>query len=97
MVPHGEHALLGMTRELAAQPLLLRGAGLVVDWLIGPGVEDDHEPGAERVAVVALGGIARGGAEVPVVARGARRVVIVVAGNWTGARLLPSPCRGVAV
>ena len=54
-------------------------------------------PVAEVVAVVAARGIPRRGAEVAEVARGTRRLVVVVPGDRERARLVPAPARVVAL
>ena len=56
--------VVGMGGEVAAQPLLLRGAGAAAADLGAVGVEGDQVPGADVEAVVALCHLAGGGPEV---------------------------------
>ena len=78
--------------EVSPEPLLLRRARAHRDVA----VERHDVPGAEIVAVVSLGGIARRGPEVGEVVRGGRaRVVLVVAERGARARVVPPPARVV--
>src|SRR5207249_9447115 len=82
-----------MRGEVSPEPLLLSRARVHRDVA----VERHDVPGAEIVAVVSLGGIARRGPEVGEVVRGGRaRVILVVAKRGRRARLVPAPARGVA-
>src|SRR5207244_4920079 len=64
----------------------------------GVAVEDDDVPGAEIVAVIALGGVSRGGTEVAEIpGRRGARVVVVVPRPRIRARLVAAPARVVAV
>src|SRR5881396_295031 len=83
-----------MRGEVSAEPLLLGRARAHGDVT----VERHDVPGAEIIAVVSLGGIARRGPEVGEVVRGSRaRVILVVAERGRRARLVPAPARVVAV
>src|SRR6266571_6728844 len=80
LVPIRESAPRRMGGEIGAQPPHLRGARRYVELA----VERDDVPGAQVVAVVAQAGRARQGSEVVEVAAGARRFVVVVAGDRAG-------------
>ena len=95
MVPVGERARRRVCREVGAQPLLLRRAGHAAARLGAVAVERDEVPGAQVVAVVARAGLAGGGAEVAEVARCARRVVVMVAGDRIRVERLRAPRRRV--
>src|SRR3989442_5456478 len=83
-----------MRSEVSPEPLLLRRTSDQGDVI----VERHDVPGAEIVAVVSLGGIARRGPEVREVVGGSRaRVILVVAERGSRARLVPAPARVVAV
>src|SRR5205807_6786167 len=93
VVPVGQGARPRVRGQIRLEPLLLRRSRPHRDVR----VQGDDVPGAEVVAVVALGGVAGGGAEVAVVARGAGGVVVVVARHRAGARFEPAPGGRVAV
>src|SRR2546426_12787540 len=93
MVPVGDRAPLCARGEIGPQPRFLRRAGAHVDVA----VQRNDVPGAEIVAVVAQPGRPGLRPEVAEVTRGARRVMVVVAGRGAGARLVPAPRRGVAL
>ena len=96
-VPHGEDALLRGRGEIGLEPRLLRRAERRRDVAV-VAVEDDDVPGAEIVAVIALGGVSRGGTEVAEIpGRRGARVVIVVPRPRIRARLVAAPARVVAV
>src|SRR5689334_6285484 len=67
MMPVGQGAAGGMGGEIGTQPALLRRPRLTTDFGAVT-IEDDDMPGSQVVAVVALGGITGGGAEVAEVA-----------------------------
>ena len=83
--------------EVGAQPRLLRRARGGGD--VGAvAVQHDDVPGARVEAVVTLGRVTRGGAEIAEVAGSrAARVVLVIAEHRCRTGLLPSPRRVVAV
>src|SRR5205807_8008482 len=93
VVPVRQGTRLRRGGEVRSQPLLLRRAGAHVDGA----VEHDHVPRPEVVAVIAFGGIARGRPEVAEVARGARGLILLVAGRGSGARPVPPPRRPVTL
>src|SRR5947207_15294157 len=82
-----------MCCQIRAQPLLLGRAGLTATYEAAIAIDHNDMPGAQIVAVEALGRIASGGPKIGEVARRARRLVLVIAGCWAGARLMPAPCR----
>src|SRR5205085_4576139 len=97
VVPQREHALLGGGREVGLEPGLLRRAGGCRDEA-RVAVQHDDVPGAQVVAVVSLGRVSRGGAEVAEVpGRRGARVVVVIADHGVGARLVAAPARIVTV
>src|SRR3989304_929111 len=96
-VPVGEDVFQLVSREVLPQPGLLGGAGIAAADLGAFAVEGDEVPGPKVVAVVALAGVASGGAEVIEVAGGTKGVVIVVAGHRARTVLAGAPGRGIAV
>src|SRR5688500_4835726 len=93
MVPDGRHAAGVALGEIRGQPLVLRRAlarGHVA-------VQRHHVPGSELEAVVPEPGRPGIVAEVREIRRGTWRLVIVVAGRGTRARLVTPPGRVVAV
>ena len=81
--------------KIRPEPLLLRRARAAAADGRAVRVERDQVPAAEIEAVVALRRIARCGAEVLVVARRSRGLVLVVPGRRTGDPLHASPGRVV--
>src|SRR5207244_2791212 len=77
MVPVGEYAGGRMRRQVGAQPLLLWGSYLTADKRTIT-IEDDNVPRAEVIAVITLGRVPGGGAEIIEVALGARRIIFMV-------------------
>src|SRR5882724_7968769 len=92
-MPVGERALRGGGGQVRLEPQLLRRTRRHG----GRAVQRDDVPGAQVVAVVALGRIARGRAEVAVVARRAGGGVLSIARHGEGPPLLPPPGRVVAI
>ena len=86
-MPHCNRALLRARREVRAQPLLLRRAGVHRHVV----VDHDDVPLAQIVAVVALRRVTRRCAEVAEVPGGTRRVVLVVADRRPGAGFVSPP------
>src|SRR2546422_9228636 len=91
-MPVGERALRGGGGQVRLEPQLLRRARRHG----GRAVQRDDVPGAQGVAVVALGRVARGRAEVAVVARRTGGGGLAIAPPRGGARPLPTPPRVVA-
>src|SRR2546426_5636357 len=96
-VEQRQHAFLGGRGQIGLEPLLLSRADAGGDVRI-VAVQYDDVPGAEVVAVVALGGVAGLRSPVPEVPRrGRARVVVAVAGHGGGAGLVTPPARREAV
>jgi hypothetical protein len=91
VVEVGQSARLGVSRQVLLEPADHRRVRPVAAHLLAHGVQRDDVPGPEIVGVVALQRVARGGAEVAEVTRGASRLVLVVAHSGQGARLVASP------
>ena len=87
MMPEDQRALRAVRRQIAAQPALLRRAGLGIDIA----VQGDNVPGADARAVVALAGLTRRGAEIGVIGFSFRRHVFVIARHGQDARLQFAP------
>ena len=92
-VPVGECALRRVGAQVRLEPQLLRRARRRGDRA----VQRDDVPRAQVVAVITLGRIAGGGAEVAIIARRAGGGVLRVARHGVGAGLLPPPRRAVTV
>src|SRR5690242_5450786 len=86
-----DDALLGVGGEIGLEPELLSGAyGGRHEAVVA--VQDDDVPGAEVLAVVALGRITRLRSPIPEVrGGGGARVVVLVARHWKRTCLLRSP------
>src|SRR3989442_566399 len=96
-VEQRQYALLRGRREVRFEPCLLGRADACGD-VSTVAVQHDDVPGAQVVAVVALGGIAGLRSPVPEVPTcGRARVVVAVAGHRGGAGLVPPPAPRVAV
>ena len=93
VMPVGERAGPGVGGEVVGQPAELRRARAAAADVGAVGVEDDDVPGAEVVAVPALGAVARRRSEVVEVAGGAGGLILVVARRRAQERLQPSPGR----
>src|SRR5207247_2208603 len=92
-VPVGECALRRVGAQVRLEPQLLRRARRRGDRA----VQRDDVPRAQVVAVITLGRIAGGGAEVAIIARRSGGGVLRVARDGVGAGLLPPPRRAVTV
>src|SRR5690349_2778568 len=77
-MPDGSHTLARVRGEIRGEPALLCGPCSAATDGGAVAVEDVDPPGSGVVGVPALAGRARGGAEVRVVRRRARGVVVVV-------------------
>src|SRR5690242_1008847 len=88
-----DDALLGVGGEIGLEPELLGGAyGSRHEAVVA--VQDDNVPGAQVLAVVALGRITGLCSPISEVrGRGGARVVVLVAEEWKRARLLRPPGR----
>src|SRR5438874_8778993 len=93
MVPVGQRAGRRVGAQVGVEPARL---GAAVDGA-AVAVEGHDVPGAEVIAVPALSRLPGGGAEVPEVAGGLRRVVVVVARHRMGTVLEPAPGGVVAL
>src|SRR5688572_13355884 len=93
MVPVGEYAGGRMSLQVGAQPLLLWGSCLTADKRTIT-IKHDNVPRTEIVAVIALGRVPGGGAEIIEVALGVRRIIFMVPGRGARARQVSTP-RGV--
>ncbi len=87
MMPIRECALLGVSGELGAQPLFLGRSGGHRDVV----VQHHDMPRTQVVAVVVLRRVPRGRAEVLVVSRGARGLVILIAYARPRPRFIATP------
>src|SRR5918992_5034416 len=97
-MPVRQRAGARVGREVRLEPPNLSRAGAARDHVAAVArVEDDHMPVAQVVAVVALAGVTRGGAEVAEVAGRAGVVVLAVPCRWPRACPGAAPRRLIAV
>src|SRR5690242_12183457 len=80
-----------MRGEIGAQPLFLRRARLAAADVFAFAIQNDNVPGSEFVAVVTGLGVARGGAKIIKVRRGAGRMKFVIARGGASAGLYAAP------
>src|SRR5438105_1930008 len=95
-MPVGQGAMRRVRGEIGPKPLHLRRRGGGRDQRRAAAVQHHDVPGTGVVAVVALLGVARSGAEIAEIAGRVGRLVLHVAGGWLRAPAMPSPRRAVA-
>lgn len=88
VVEVGQRTLAGACLEVPPELADHRRGRLAAAHPLAHRAQSDHVPLSEIVEVVALGGIARGRAEIAEVPESARGVVLVVSNGGLGARLV---------